>query len=47
MFRASTGHHQEAMCMYVANGISMMEFHPGRLTVFLEVSFAIDIHLPS
>jgi hypothetical protein len=57
MFRASTVHHQEVRCMYVANGTAKMTvsepgwsgtpFHPGPLTVILEVPFATYIHLSS
>jgi hypothetical protein len=58
MFRASTAHHQELRCMYVANGKSKMvvnepgcnvtvPFHPSSLTINLEVPFATYIHLTS
>jgi hypothetical protein len=39
MFRASTAHHQEVRCMYVANGTSKMTVS--------ELTFATYIHLTS
>jgi hypothetical protein len=48
MFRALTAHHQEVRCVYVANDTSKMTVsEPDPLTVILEVSFAIYIHLTS
>jgi hypothetical protein len=44
MFRASTGHHQEVRCMYVANGTSKMTV--SELTDIVEVPFATYIHTP-
>jgi hypothetical protein len=58
-FRASTAHHQEVRCVYVANGTCMnmavsglaaaasVPLHPDTLTVILEVPYATYTHLTS
>jgi hypothetical protein len=45
MFRASTAHYQEVLCMCVANGTFKIAI--SELRAILEVPFATYIHLSS
>jgi hypothetical protein len=46
MFRASTAHHQEVRCMYVANGTSKITISEPRLTDIHLRSTICHIHTP-